>query len=209
MSRRNTSATSRPPMPSRVSSGHSTRSSDMTWKSLSARIASASGRKLGQERSKRPRTAILKSVLQTERRLIVESRVEVRESQAYCSHPMDNNQRPHVSAPLVAPPIDIPAGSTMMIRWDSANRDEAKFEDPETFDIDRSNLRRHTAFGHGKHFCIGNGLARLELKATISAMLDRFAHIALAAPVERALALDNCALPALHLTLERAVKRPE
>lgn len=99
--------------------------------------------------------------------------------------------------------VDIPRGCSMMIRWDSANRDEAKFENPEDFDIDRPNLRRHTAFGHGKHFCIGNGLARLELKATITAMLDAFSDIELAEPVERAPALDNCALPILKLKLTR------
>lgn len=93
--------------------------------------------------------------------------------------------------------------SFVMIRWDSANRDEARFDRPEEFDIDRPDIRRHTAFGHGKHFCIGNGLARIELKETVAAMLDAFTDIALAEPVERMPALDNCALPALRLSLSR------
>lgn len=97
----------------------------------------------------------------------------------------------------------LPKDSFLMIRWDSANRDAAKFDHPDIFDIDRPNVRRHTAFGHGKHFCIGNGLARIEMKETVSAMLNAFDTIALAEPVERAPALDNCALPALRLTLTR------
>lgn len=91
--------------------------------------------------------------------------------------------------------------SFVMIRWDSANRDETKFERPDEFDIDRPNIRRHSAFGHGKHFCIGNGLARVELRETVAAMLDAFGAIELAEPVERMPALDNCALPSLKLRL--------
>ena len=101
----------------------------------------------------------------------------------------------------------VPKGTCVMIRWDSANRDESVFERPDEFDIDRPNLWRHTAFGHGKHYCIGNGLARAELRETVGAMLDRFNRIDLVdAPstILPAGALDNHALTRLNLDLRTA-----
>ena len=55
----------------------------------------------------------------------------------------------------------------------SANRDPERFEDPDTFDPCRGNLREHLAFGHGEHFCIGSHLARLELKVIFEEILKR------------------------------------
>lgn len=46
----------------------------------------------------------------------------------------------------------------------SANRDQDQFEDPDTFDIHRRNAGRHIAFGTGIHLCLGQSLARLQLR---------------------------------------------
>ena len=63
---------------------------------------------------------------------------------------------------------------TSVVAWiGSANRDPAAFDDPETFIPDR-HPNRHVAFGHGIHNCLGSSLARLETRAAIRALLDRF-----------------------------------
>jgi len=56
----------------------------------------------------------------------------------------------------------IAAGDRLMLAYPSANRDEAVFDDPFTFDITR-NPNPHIAFGHGTHFCLGANFARHEL----------------------------------------------
>ena len=56
----------------------------------------------------------------------------------------------------------------------SANRDERVFENPDTFDIDRTWPRPHVAFGHGIHVCLGAALARLEMRVSLEELLDRF-----------------------------------
>lgn len=73
--------------------------------------------------------------------------------------------------------IDIPRGRFVVVLYASANRDERKWPDPETFDVRRSDAREHLAFGLGVHRCSGLNLAKLEISAILKAMvkrLDRF-----------------------------------
>ncbi|MDQ1002202.1 cytochrome P450 [Neobacillus niacini] len=56
----------------------------------------------------------------------------------------------------------------------AANRDERVFENPEIFDLNRSNKRDHMAFGGGIHFCLGAPLARLEANIAISSLLKKY-----------------------------------
>lgn len=77
----------------------------------------------------------------------------------------------------------IRAGDKVTLWWASANRDERAFADPFRFDIRRT-PNAHLAFGHGSHFCLGAALARLEMRVVIDALLDRFASIELAGPIE-------------------------
>jgi cytochrome P450 len=69
----------------------------------------------------------------------------------------------------------IPAGSMVALGYASANRDEAVFENPDAFDLDRDDRKAklHFGFGHGIHLCVGAGLARLEAACALSAVLDR------------------------------------
>lgn len=61
----------------------------------------------------------------------------------------------------------------VVIWYPSSNRDEDKYEDPHTFDVTRS--PEHQAFGAGgRHFCLGNALARLELRLMIEETLRRY-----------------------------------
>ena len=55
----------------------------------------------------------------------------------------------------------------------AANHDPAQFKEPDSFDIDRQNIR-HLAFGHGIHLCLGAALARLETAIAVNTFLQRF-----------------------------------
>jgi cytochrome P450 family 142 subfamily A polypeptide 1 len=63
-------------------------------------------------------------------------------------------------------------GDTALLLYESANFDEAQFEDPDRFDVGRS-PNEHIAFGFGAHFCLGATLARLELRNSFDRLLDR------------------------------------
>jgi cytochrome P450 family 150 subfamily A5 len=69
--------------------------------------------------------------------------------------------------------IDLPAGTTVFIMNDAANRDPRQFENPQEFRLDRGNGRMHIGFGHGIHTCAGAPLARAETNVTIRRFLDR------------------------------------
>jgi cytochrome P450 len=68
--------------------------------------------------------------------------------------------------------VQIPAGSTMAVNLGSANHDEARWDDPERFDIFRER-KPHIGFGHGAHVCIGMHLARLESTMIFNTLFDR------------------------------------
>jgi cytochrome P450 len=67
----------------------------------------------------------------------------------------------------------ISAGDKVALWYASANRDESLFEAPDRFLSDRSNVRRHLAFGSGIHRCVGARLAELQVAALIEALLER------------------------------------
>jgi cytochrome P450 len=75
--------------------------------------------------------------------------------------------------------IAIPAGSTVMLLPGASNRDERKFEEPDQFRLDRSNVREHVAFGRGNHSCPGAPLARAEGRISLNRILDRMFDIAI------------------------------
>lgn len=70
----------------------------------------------------------------------------------------------------------IKAGEQVISWVAAANRDEAKFQDPDTFIVDRK-PNAHLAFGFGIHFCLGAPLARLEGQIAIQAIVERLQHI--------------------------------
>jgi cytochrome P450 len=75
---------------------------------------------------------------------------------------------------------EIPKGAMVMLRYASANRDEAIFEDGEVFKADRENAREHLAFGMGVHYCPGAALAREEARIGLGMLLDRLPNLRLA-----------------------------
>jgi cytochrome P450 len=66
----------------------------------------------------------------------------------------------------------VAAGSSLLLLTGSANRDEARWEDPDQWSLDRPE-RPHLAFGWGRHLCLGMHLARLELRVGIETLLAR------------------------------------
>ncbi|MEV0752331.1 cytochrome P450 [Streptosporangium sp. NPDC050280] len=75
------------------------------------------------------------------------------------------------------------AGSMMILSYNTANRDPERFADPHRLDLGRQD-GGHLAFGHGIHQCLGQQLARVELRVALPALLDRFPTLRLAVPAE-------------------------
>lgn len=72
-------------------------------------------------------------------------------------------------------------GSTVVISLLAANRDPLRFDNPDTLDVHRT-ARGHVSFGHGVHLCLGQQLARLEMRAGFTGLLRRFPTLELAVP---------------------------
>lgn len=81
-------------------------------------------------------------------------------------------------------------GDNVLLLYPSGNRDEDVFEDPFRFDVERS-PNDHIAFGFGTHFCLGNSLARMELRVMFEELLDRLPDLELVSPTEPAYRAAN------------------
>ncbi|MFF2196369.1 cytochrome P450 [Streptomyces sp. NPDC058157] len=77
----------------------------------------------------------------------------------------------------------IEAGTTVVLSFNTANRDPARFTDPDALDIRRP-YDGHLAFSHGIHQCLGQQLARVEMRVAFRALLDRFPTLRLAVPAD-------------------------
>jgi cytochrome P450 len=75
--------------------------------------------------------------------------------------------------------VTIPAGETVWVSPSAANRDPARFPDPDRLDLTRD-ASGHLALGHGIHYCLGAPLARAETEISLAALLERFPELALA-----------------------------
>ncbi len=69
--------------------------------------------------------------------------------------------------------VTIPAGSSVLVGYAAANRDERVFDAPARFDLDRPDAKKHVTFGFGTHFCLGAPLARRELLFGFEALVRR------------------------------------
>jgi hypothetical protein len=78
----------------------------------------------------------------------------------------------------------IRAGEWLMLPYQSANRDEAVFDDPFAFAIDRK-PNRHVAFGYGPHVCLGQHLAKLEMRILWEELLPHIDRLELTGAPER------------------------
>ncbi|WP_418955498.1 cytochrome P450 [Streptomyces tritici] len=77
--------------------------------------------------------------------------------------------------------LTIEAGTTVVLSYNTANRDPERFADPHTLDL-RRQAGGHLAFSHGIHQCLGQQLARVEMRVAFRALIDRFPGLRLAVP---------------------------
>ena len=66
----------------------------------------------------------------------------------------------------------IPEGDQVLLLYGAANHDEHAYPNPEALDFERPNLKAHWAFGHGIHYCLGNAVARLEIKVALQTLTE-------------------------------------
>ncbi|MEV0620337.1 cytochrome P450 [Nonomuraea sp. NPDC050404] len=95
----------------------------------------------------------------------------------------------HIGAPSRAALEDVEVAGTLVGKGETValslpmiNRDPAVFDDPQALRPDRPEARRHLAFGHGVHQCLGQQLARIELRIGYRALFERFPGLRLAVP---------------------------
>ena len=77
--------------------------------------------------------------------------------------------------------MEIPAGKKVVISLAGANRDPARWEDPNAFRLGRPRIREHLAFGRGAHTCIGNPLARAEVRVLFDRLFEHTGTMAISA----------------------------
>jgi len=86
----------------------------------------------------------------------------------------------YTTAPITLGDTEIPADEMVLVALGSANHDERHFSAAAEFDPQRP-ASGHLAFGHGIHFCLGAGLARLEARIAITRLVERCPELRLAA----------------------------
>jgi cytochrome P450 len=100
------------------------------------------------------------------------------------SNPLNHATERFTLEPVSIGGVTIPAREWVLCVTSSANRDPARFTDPDRLDLGRD-ASGQLAFGHGIHYCLGAPLARLEGEIAFGALLSRFPALSLAVPVDR------------------------
>jgi cytochrome P450 len=85
-----------------------------------------------------------------------------------------------VTCPVTVQERELEPGDKVLLMFGAANHDPLRFPDPEVFDADRDDRPPHIAFGFGRHRCIGEHLARLEMRIVAEELLRRVPEYTLA-----------------------------
>jgi len=112
-----------------------------------------------------------------------------------------NYVRRTTSAPATLGNTSLPADARVVVWLTAANRDAARFADPHRFDVTRSNAKVHVALGAGEHFCMGAGLARLQLVVFWTVFTQRIRDFILTGLPRRAPLLQQNLLKSVPVTL--------
>jgi len=91
----------------------------------------------------------------------------------------------------------IRAGKPIVASLAAANRDPQQFSEPDVLDLSRA-YSPHLAFGHGVHQCLGQQLARVEMKVGFAALLERFPSLRLAVPLQDVRMRDDMFIYGVH-----------
>jgi cytochrome P450 len=109
-----------------------------------------------------------------------------------------------VTADTVLEGVEIPAGSVLDVCLGAANRDPARWQDPDAYDM-RRRLQTHLGFSIGPHQCLGMNVAKAEMTVAINALLDTFPNLRLdpdAPPPELVGGLEQRGMTAVPVLLE-------
>ena len=98
--------------------------------------------------------------------------------------PVQHFMRTNVGAPYTLRGRKIETGQQLMLYYISGNRDEDVWPEPFKFDVTREN-NRHVAFGYGAHLCLGQHLAKMEIRAFFKELLARLESIELTGQPKR------------------------
>ncbi len=101
----------------------------------------------------------------------------------------------------------LPEGAHMLNLYASGNDDESVFECPRTFNMERTNINRHIAFGGGAHRCIGVSLARMEIKVAARELIKRIANVELTVAPEEIRYLPTVATHSIESLPVRLTRR--
>ncbi|WEB44571.1 cytochrome P450 [Streptomyces yunnanensis] len=102
------------------------------------------------------------------------------------AHDLTDDELTGIGGLLLAAGLDTTtnmSGSTVVLASSAANRDPAKFTGPNTLDLHRNPVG-HVGFGHGPHQCLGQQLARVEMRVAFPALAARFPGLRLAGPAD-------------------------
>lgn len=80
--------------------------------------------------------------------------------------------------------VEVAEGERVLLSYPAANRDDAVFDQPDRFDVRRTNADRLISFGGGAHFCLGAQFARREVRTMLGRLAQELSSIELAGPVE-------------------------
>ncbi len=99
----------------------------------------------------------------------------------------------------------IARGEWLMLCYASANRDEEVFPNPRKFDIHRAENKKQLAFGNGAHVCIGQHLARLEMRILFQNLLPRLKSVRLSGAPRHVRSVFVNGLKTLPITYEMSI----